>query len=113
MDSGSVSKKIRVLCVDDHSIVREGIAFVLDLQPDMTVVASAANGDDAIDLYRQVQPDVTLMDLQLPGKNGVEVIRAICREFPAAKIVVLTVFDGDEDISRALEAGAVSYVLKD
>jgi two-component system NarL family response regulator len=105
--------KIRVLCVDDHRIVREGIALIISRQPDMEVVASAASGEEAIELFRQHQPDVTLMDLQLGTMGGVEAIRAIRRESPRARIVVLTMYQGDEDIFRALDAGAATYLLKD
>jgi two-component system, NarL family, response regulator len=105
--------KIRVLCVDDHRIVREGITLIISRQPDMEVVASAASGEESIELFRQHQPDITLMDLQLGAMSGVDAIRAIRRESPGARIVVLTMYQGDEDIFRALEAGAATYLLKD
>jgi two-component system NarL family response regulator len=105
--------RIRVLCVDDHRIVREGITLIISRQPDMEVVASAASGEESIDLHRQYRPDVTLMDLQLGGMSGVDAIRSIRREHPGARIVVLTMYQGDEDIFRALEAGASTYLLKD
>jgi two-component system NarL family response regulator len=105
--------RIRVLCVDDHRIVREGITLIISRQPDMEVVASAASGEESIDLHRQYRPDVTLMDLQLGGMSGVDAIRNIRRETPGARIVVLTMYQGDEDIFRALEAGASTYLLKD
>lgn len=105
--------RIRVLCVDDHRIVREGITLIISRQPDMEVVASAASGEESIDLHRQYRPDVTLMDLQLGGMSGVDAIRSIRRENPGARIVVLTMYQGDEDIFRALEAGASTYLLKD
>jgi two-component system NarL family response regulator len=105
--------KIRVLCVDDHRIVREGITLIISRQPDMEVVASAASGEESIELFRQHQPDITLMDLQLGAMSGVDAIRAIRRENPGARIVVLTMYQGDEDIFRALEAGAATYLLKD
>lgn len=104
---------IRILCVDDHSIVREGIALIINRQPDMEVVASAASGEESIDLFRRVRPDVTLMDLRLHGLSGTEAIEAIRGIDASARIVVLTMFDGDEDIHRALRAGAVTYLLKD
>ncbi|MGE3507950.1 MAG: response regulator [Vicinamibacterales bacterium] len=104
---------IRVLCVDDHRIVREGIALIIDRQPDMAVVGSAASGEEAVGLFRECLPDVTLMDLQLGGMSGVEAIRAIKAFAPNARIVVLTMYSGDEDIYRALQAGAVTYLLKD
>jgi two-component system, NarL family, response regulator len=105
--------KIRVLCVDDHRIVREGIALIVGRQPDMEVVGSAASGEEAVELFRGCRPDVTLMDLQLGSMSGVEAIRVIRRDAPAARIVVLTMYQGDEDIFRALQAGAVTYLLKD
>jgi DNA-binding NarL/FixJ family response regulator len=104
---------IRILCVDDHRIVREGIELIIARQPDMQVVASAAGGDESIELFRRHHPDVTLMDLQLGAMSGVEAIRVIRREHPEARIVVLTMYQGDEDIFRALQAGATTYLLKD
>lgn len=104
---------IRVLCVDDHLIVREGLAFIIDSQPDMKVVATAGSGEDAVALYRAHRPDVTIMDLRSPGIGGVEAIRQIRLEFADARIVVLTAYQGDEDVYAALKAGASSYVLKD
>jgi len=105
--------KIRVLCVDDHSIVREGIALIINRQPDMEVVASTASGNEAIDLFRQLKPDIVLMDLRLQGLSGTAAIQEIRRTDREARIVVLTMFDGDEDIHRALQAGAATYLLKD
>jgi len=105
--------RIRVLCVDDHRVVLDGLALLIGRQPDMEVVASAATGEQAVALFRQHQPDVTLMDLQLPTMTGLEAIRAIRREYPGARVVVLTMYQGDEDIYRALEAGAATYLLKD
>jgi two-component system NarL family response regulator len=105
--------RIRILCVDDHPIVTEGIAAIINRQPDMVVVASADSVDSAIVQYRCHNPDVTLMDLQLRERNGVEAIHAIRQESPDARIVVLTVHQGDEDIFRALDAGAVAYLLKE
>jgi two-component system NarL family response regulator len=102
-----------VLCTDDHRIVREGIALIINRQLDMEVVASAASGEEALDLFRAHRPDVTLMDLQLGGMSGLETIRAIRRLQPTARIVVLTMYQGDEDIYRALKAGAAAYLLKD
>jgi DNA-binding NarL/FixJ family response regulator len=104
---------IRVLCVDDHRLMREGIMRVVGLQPDMTVVAQASNGEEAVEQFLQHRPDVTLMDLQLPRVNGLHAIRAIRHAQPDARIVVLTMYHGDEDIYRALQAGAVGYLLKD
>lgn len=105
--------KIRVLCVDDHSIVREGISLIINQQPDMEVVASAASGDESIALFQRFRPDITLMDLRLHGLSGTDAIKEIRRADGSARIVVLTMFDGDEDIHRALQAGAVTYLLKD
>ncbi len=105
--------RIRVVCVDDHRIVREGIALIIGRQSDMEVVGLAATGEEAVTLFARCRPDVTLMDLQLGATSGVDAIRAIRRTDPAARIVVLTMYQGDEDIYRALEAGAVTYVLKD
>jgi two-component system NarL family response regulator len=104
---------IRVLCVDDHWIVREGIAALINQEPDMEIAASAENGEQAIVLFREQQPDVVLMDLQLPGKSGLETIRAIRREAPDARVIVLTMYQGEEDIFRALQEGAATYLLKD
>lgn len=107
------STKIRVLCVDDHRVMLEGLALLIGRQPDMQVVASATNGDQAVVQYLSIRPDVTLMDLQLPGTNGLEAIRQIRRADSEARIVVLTMYQGDEDVYRALEAGAATYLLKD
>ena len=103
---------IRVLTVDDHPLMREGIAAVLEGQPDMTVAGEASNGAEALERYRALKPDVTLMDLQMPEMNGIDAIRAIRREFPEARIIVLTTYDGDILASRALRAGAAGYLLK-
>jgi DNA-binding NarL/FixJ family response regulator len=107
------TEPIRVLCVDDHPMVLEGIASMVGRQPDMELVAIAPTGELALSLHRQHRPDVTLMDLRLPGMSGLEAIRAIRSECVGARIIVLTVFQGDEDIYRALQAGAVTYLLKD
>jgi two-component system NarL family response regulator len=107
------TEPIRILCVDDHPVVLGGIAQIIDLQPDMTVVASAATGEEAIALFKRYEPDVTLMDLQLPGVSGLEAIRTIRGGYANARIIVLTMYQGDEDIFRALEAGAATYLLKD
>lgn len=109
----SASQRIRVLCVDDHRIVREGIALIIERQPDMEVVGSVASGEECLELFREAHPDITLMDLQLGAMSGVDAIRAIRRQDPRARIIVLTMYKGDEDIYRALEAGAASYLLKD
>jgi DNA-binding NarL/FixJ family response regulator len=104
---------IRVLCVDDHRIVREGIGLIIDREPDMNVVGSAATGEEAVTLFARERPDVTLMDLQLPTMSGLDTIRTIRRDDPDARIIVLTMYQGDEDIHRALSAGATTYLLKD
>ncbi|HVW78045.1 MAG TPA: response regulator transcription factor [Alloacidobacterium sp.] len=103
---------IQIMVVDDHHIVRQGLAALIATMPDMKVVAEASDGVQAIELYKKHRPDVTLMDLRLPNKNGVDAITQIRKEFPAARIIVLTTFDGDEDIYRALQAGAKGYLLK-
>jgi len=105
--------QIRVLCVDDHPLVREGIARKLGRQSDIKVVATAGTGEAAVELFRRHRPDVVLMDLQLPKMSGLEAIEAIRQEDHEARIVVLTMYQGDEDIYRALRAGAASYLLKD
>ena len=105
--------KIRILCVDDHRLVLAGIELMIGRQPDMTVVGSATTGEEAVSLFRQHQPDITLMDLQLPVMTGLEAIRAIRHLSPEARIIVLTMYHGDEDIHRALEAGASAYLMKD
>jgi DNA-binding NarL/FixJ family response regulator len=104
---------IRVLCVDDHRLVREGVALIIDRESDMQVVALAANGEEAVALFKRERPDVTLMDLQLPVLSGLDAIKEIRREDPDARIIVLTMYQGDEDIHRALSAGAATYLLKD
>lgn len=107
-----MTERIRVLTVDDHPLMREGIAVLVRNQPDMDLVAEASNGGDAIKLVRKHRPDVTLMDLRLPDMSGIDAIIAIRSEFPEDRIVMLTTFEGDAEIQRALQAGAHSYVLK-
>ena len=109
----SQSTSIRVLIVDDHSIVRQGLATIINRDPEMTVIAQAEDGQQAIALFREHQPDVTLMDLRMPQMAGVEAITAICAEFKLARIIVLTTYDSDEDIYRGLQAGAQGFLLKD
>jgi DNA-binding NarL/FixJ family response regulator len=106
------SGSIRILVVDDHPVVCRGLSAILKAEPDMEVAGQAANGRQAIDLYRTLRPDVTLMDLRMPVMSGVEAIREIRKEFKSAAFVVLTTYQGDEDIHRALEAGALAYLLK-
>jgi DNA-binding NarL/FixJ family response regulator len=103
---------IHILIVDDHHIVRQGLAALLKTVPGFVVAAEASDGEQAVEMYRRHQPDVTLMDLRLPRLNGVAALSRIREEFPAARVIVLTTFDGDEDIYRALQAGAKGYLLK-
>lgn len=103
---------IRILIAEDHQVVRQGFVALLNMVDGLTIVAEASNGQQAVDLFRQHKPDVTLMDLRMPGMGGVETITAIRRDFPEARIIVLTTFDGDEDIFRAIQAGARGYLLK-
>jgi DNA-binding NarL/FixJ family response regulator len=103
---------IRVLSIDDHPLLREGIAAVIDSQSDMCVVAQGATAQDAIRLFREHQPDVTLLDLRLPDLSGIDALSAIVAEFPAARIVMLTTFEGDVEVQRSLAAGARGYLLK-
>ncbi len=108
----AVEGSIRILLVDDHPIVRAGLASIVNSQPDMEIVAQTDSGREAIELYATQQPDVTLMDLKLPGASGVETIRALRQRFGAIKVLVLTTYEGDEDIYQALLAGASAYIIK-
>ncbi len=104
---------IRVMLVDDHPAFRKGLAALVESEADLTVVAETGDGRQAVELFRQARPDVVLMDLRLPGMGGVEAILAIRKEFAQARVIVLTTFDTDEDIYRAIQSGAKSFLLKD
>ncbi len=104
---------IRVLCVDDHPLVRKGIASILANETDMDLVAEAGNGREAVEMFRELRPDVILMDLRMPQMDGIEATRTIRQEDPEARIIALTSYDGDQDIYRALEAGVRGYILKE
>ncbi|MBW4470264.1 MAG: response regulator transcription factor [Stenomitos rutilans HA7619-LM2] len=104
---------IRVLIADDHPIIRNGLAMIVNLKPEMTIAAEATNGLEAVELFRQHQPDVTLMDLRMPHMTGVEATSAIRQEFPDARVIILTTYDGNENVYRGLQAGAKGYILKD
>jgi len=104
--------RIRVLSVDDHALLREGIAMIINHQKDMVLVSQATGGKEAIQQYRQYRPDVTLMDLRMPDLSGLDALLAIRAEFPEARIIILTTFEGDIEVRRAIEAGASGYLLK-
>ena len=108
----SAPKLIRILTVDDHPLLRKGIAALVNAEPDMKLIAEASNGEEAIESFRLHRPDVTLMDIQMPSFNGIEAIRHIQSEFSDARIIVLTTYTGDAQVLRALKAGARGYVLK-
>ncbi len=107
-----MAAKLRIMLVDDHYLVRVGLASIIALEPDMTVCAEAATGEQAIQLFRAHRPDVTLMDLRLSGLNGAEATQAIHGEFPDARIIVISTYVGDEEIYNALQAGAMAYLTK-
>ncbi len=113
MTPDTAKPRIRLLCADDHRMVREGIRLIISQEPDMDVVALAATRQEAVDLYTQFRPDVTVMDLRLGRESGVDAIRSIRVVDPNARIVVLTMYQGEEDVFRSLEAGAATYLLKD
>ena len=108
-----MSEPIRILVAEDHLVARVGVTTIVNLQPDMVVVAEASNGQQAVELYRQYQPDVALLDLRMPVMTGVEAAVAIRKEFPQARLIALTTYGGDEDIRRALAAGVQAYLTKD
>ena len=107
------TKKIRIIVIDDQAVVRQGFVSLINTVADMEVIAEGTNGQQAIELFREHRPDVMLIDLRMPVLSGVEAISSIRREFPAARMIVLTTYDGDEDIYRSLQAGAQGYLLKD
>lgn len=116
MKTDTISKKtavLKLMVVDDHPAFRMGLIALVNSQPDMEAVAETGDGRQAVELYRRTSPDVVLMDLRLPGMSGVEVIIALRKEFPACRVIVLTMYDCDEDIYRACQSGAQSYLLKD
>jgi len=109
----SCAQPIRILIAEDHLIARVGVTTIVNMQPDMTVVAEAANGLQAVEMFRKHLPDVTLLDLRMPGMTGLEAAVAIRREYPRARLIALTTYGGDEDIRRALQAGVQAYLTKD
>jgi two-component system NarL family response regulator len=108
-----MSEQIRILVAEDHLVARVGVTTIVNMQPDMTVVAEAANGQQAVELYRQHMPDVALLDMRMPILDGVAAAKAIRDEFPGARMIALTTYGGDEDIRRALAAGVQAYLTKD
>lgn len=112
MSANTTGRCIRLLVVDDHFVVRSGVVASLALEDDLEVVAEAEMGEQALAIYREKQPDVVIMDLRLPGKNGIETTAELIKAFPVAKVLIFTTYDGDEDIYRATQAGAFGYLLK-
>jgi len=112
MISMNPEQRTRILVVDDHPLLRLGVAAIIDAQSDMRVIAQAGSGEEAVRLFRKHRPDITMMDLRLPGMSGLEALRAIRQEDPHAKCLVLTTYEGDEDIHQALAAGALGYIIK-
>ena len=108
-----MSDPMRILVAEDHLVARVGVTTIVNMQPDMTVVAEASNGQQAVELYRQHRPDVALLDIRMPGMSGVEAAAAIRAEFPGARMIALTTYGGDEDVRRALAAGVQAYLTKD
>ncbi len=109
----SAEQKISILCVDDHPLVRKGIASILANEPDLNMVGEAGNGHEAVEMFRSLQPDVVLMDLRMPDMDGIEATKQIRKINPDAKIIALTSYDGDQDIYKAIEAGVRGYILKE
>ncbi len=107
-----MTEPIRILIVDDHPLLQEGIALVVDHEPDMKVVGAAATGRESIELFERVRPNLVLMDLRLPDMNGIDAMIAIRTKAPSAKVIILTTFEGDAEVNRALKAGAAGYLLK-
>ena len=112
MSSRGSSEGIRILTIDDHQLIRDGIAAVLEAHEDMTLVAQASNGQEGVEIFRRLRPDITLMDLRMPDMSGIETIAAIRAEFPKARIIVLSTYAGDAQAAAALKAGACGYLLK-
>jgi len=112
MISMNPEQRTRILVVDDHPLLRLGVAAIIDAQSDMRVIAQAGSGEEVVRLFRKHRPDITMMDLRLPGMSGLEALRAIRQEDPHAKCLVLTTYEGDEDIHQALAAGALGYIIK-
>lgn len=113
MSTETASPKIRVLIADNHAVMRKGLSLILQYEPDLEAVAEASNGAEAVALFRKHRPDVTLMDLRMPVMDGAEATEQICAEFPGARIILLSTYDGDEDVYRGLRAGARAYLLKE
>jgi DNA-binding NarL/FixJ family response regulator len=113
MSDEATPQNIRILLADNHPVMRTGISLMLQYEPDMEVVGEASNGMEAVALFRQHRPDITLMDLRMPEMDGAEATRAICEESPSARIILLSMYDGNEDVYRGLQAGAKAYLLKD
>jgi two-component system NarL family response regulator len=109
----AAAPKIRVILADDHPVVRDGLAAIVNLQPDMMVVAEAGDGEEAITLFEQHMPDVMVLDLRMPKRDGVSVVQYVMDKYPKARLLIMTTFDGDEDIFRSLSQGAKGYLLKD
>lgn len=113
MELAGAAKRVRVLCVDDHDLVRKGIAAILSTEPSIELVGEASSAAQALQLFRALRPDITLMDLRLPDGSGIDITCQIRAEFPAARVIALTSYDGDQDIYKALEAGVRGYLLKE